>query len=170
MERKVWQTFATATALYFASAAPGYAEEIPLPTSAEDVAATINDLASTAVAVPEVPPAPAVEVPAVTPVTTAPATAPEAPPPQAETPQAPTESQYQEPEPQYHPSTTDGSGAPEVARPSVADVVPTASAEPAPTLASCWAAALPCEWSCSSAWRAAWSIAPACECAASASR
>jgi hypothetical protein len=135
MERKVWQTFATATALYFASAAPGYAEELPLPTSAEDVAATINDLASTAVAVPEAPPAPPVEVAAVTPVTTAPPPAPEAPPPQAETPQAPTESQYQEPEPQYHPSTTDGSSAPEEAVQAVADVVPTASPDPAPTLA-----------------------------------
>ena len=131
MERKVWQTFATATALYFASAAPGYAEELPLPTSAEDVAASINDLVSTAAAVPQAPPAPPVEVPAVTPVTTAPAPPPQAPAPPAQPAQTPTESQYQEPEPQYHPSTTDGSSAPEAAVEDIADVVPAVSPDPA---------------------------------------
>ena len=135
MERKVWQTLATTTALYFASAAPGYAAELPLPTSADDVAATIQDLASTAAAVPQAPPAPQLEVPAVTPVTTAPTPTPQPPPQPAETAQAPTESQYQEPEPQYHPSTTDGSSAPEAAVEAVADVVPATSPDPATTSA-----------------------------------
>ena len=60
MKRKVWQTLAVTSFLYFASAAPGYAEELPLPTSAEDVAATIQDIASTVAAVPEAPPLPPV--------------------------------------------------------------------------------------------------------------
>ena len=58
MKRKVWQTLAVTSFLYFASAAPGYAEELPLPTSAEDVAAAIQDIASTVAAVPEAPPLP----------------------------------------------------------------------------------------------------------------
>ena len=114
MERKVWQTFATATALYFASAAPATRRSSLCRHRQRTIAATINDLASTAVAVPEAPPAPAVEVPAVTRHDGA-GTPLQKRPRHKRKHRKPTESQYQEPEPQYHPSTTDGSGAPEVA-------------------------------------------------------
>ena len=60
MKRKSWQTLAVTSFLYFASAAPGYAEELPLPTSVEDVATAIQDIASTVAAVPEAPPLPTV--------------------------------------------------------------------------------------------------------------
>ena len=137
MERKVWQTLAAATAFYFVSAAPGYAEELPLPTSAEDVAATIQELATTVAAVsevvPEAPPAPPVELPRASPaapqVATAASPAPEAPRPPPEPAQTPTESQYQAPEPQYHPAGEDEGNTAEEAVAAVADVVPVAIAE-----------------------------------------
>ena len=101
MKRKVWQTLAVTSFLYFASAAPGYAEELPLPTSAEDVAAAIQDIASTVAAVPEAPPLPTV-------VPTVPTPTADAPEPTPSTAQTATESQYQPPTTQYQPSSDRG--------------------------------------------------------------
>jgi len=120
MRRKVCQTLAVMSVLYFASAAPGHAQELPLPQSADDVAAAIQDVVSTAPAVPEAPPSPPT-VPAV------PTPATDAPEPTPPTPQTATESQYQPPATQYQPPSIDPESTPEAQSSPAADAVPEAT-------------------------------------------
>ena len=122
MKRKAWQTLAVTSFLYFASAAPGYAEELPLPTSAEDVASTIQDIASTVAAVPEAPSLPTV-------VPTVPTPTADAPEPTPSTPQTATESQYQPPTTQYQPSNADATDTPAAPESTASDVIPATTQE-----------------------------------------
>ena len=134
---RTWQFIAVATALYFGSAAPAAADELPLVQIPTDAAAAVETI--TAEVAPDVAPIVA-EVTA--PQPEAAATAPNSPPATAVSATEPSqESQYHEPEPQYQaPSTTDvepasaASGAPDAAV-SEDNAAPTAEpdADPAAT-------------------------------------
>lgn len=113
---RTWQFIAVATALYFGSAAPAAADELPLVQIPADAAAVVETI--TAEVAPDVAPIVA-EVTA--PQPEAAATAPSPPTVTAVSATEPSqESQYHEPEPQYQaPATTDvepasdASGAPD---------------------------------------------------------
>jgi hypothetical protein len=123
---RTWQFIAVATVLYFGSAAPAAADELPLVPTEVEVAAVVETIAADVA--PDVVPL-AAEVSAQEPVASS-AAAPEPAPTAQPPPEAQQESQYHAPEPQYQPSSADA------VEPVVDAVEPTVpAAEPSEALA-----------------------------------